>query len=285
MKTLIRNILFLTLLFIGSCKKTIVEENGVEPASSFETTDYIGVPYPLNPSLNCQNAPNYGDTLIYPQPPPANDYFMQPKNNQGLAGTYFSWPAGLSMNPHTGTIDLTRSETGQRYSVAFVLNGSKDTCLTQLILAGASYIDSVYVLTVSNKTATPYFNANPYGPQPCSGPGCFFDWNGFALDQGIVVDMNTGFIDLASTMANNPFGISPVNGTTIFTTIYYALNDNSNHAHQEIDLELMYFDHKSDIPQNLLTEISANMANTYGDVLLSKGPKPRPPLLIIVRQN
>jgi hypothetical protein len=285
MKTISLPILLLVLLWTSACKKTIDTQESPIQTTSTEPANYSGIPYPQNPSLDCKDAPNYGDTIIYPQPPANTDYFIQPKNNQGLTGTYYSWPAGLSINATTGAIDLTLSETGQRYAVAFVAAGSTDTCLAPLILAGASYVDSVYVLSESSKTAKPYFNANPYGPQPCLGPGCFFDWNGFALNQGIIVDMNTGFINLTATMANHPFGLSPANGTILLTTIYYALNDNSNYAHQQIGLELMYFDSKKDIPQEILSTIAMNMNFTYSDVLLSKGPKPRPPLLVIVRQN
>ena len=273
------------LIFVA-CKKTVTSPNLTTTDSTVITyQEYTGISYPVNPDFNCQYSPNYGDSIVYPQPPPGNDYFILPKNNTGLTGTYYSWPAGLSINPTTGSINLTRSQTGQRYSIGFVLKNGSDTCMTSLIIAGASYIDSIYNLSVSSNTAPPYFNANPFGPQPCAGPGCFFDWNGFAANQGIIVDLNTGVINLTATMLNNPFGPSPANGTTIQTTIYYALNDNSNYAHQEIDLLLMYFNHRSDIPESILNTVSNNISGTLSDALLSKGPSVRPPYLIIVRDN
>ena len=111
-----------------------------------------------------------------------------------------------------------------------------DTCMSQLIVAGAAYMDSVYVLAISDTTAKPYFNANPYGPPVCEGnqgQGCQFDYNNYAHDQGIEIDQKTGFIDLQKTMKNSLFGLIPINGTTVLTTIYYKLNDNSNYAPQK----------------------------------------------------
>ena len=69
-----------------------------------------------------------------------------PRITRESLGTYLSWPDGLKINSDTGAINLTQSETGQRYSIAFVKNGTTDTCMSQLIVAGAAYMDSVYVL-------------------------------------------------------------------------------------------------------------------------------------------
>jgi hypothetical protein len=107
------------------------------------------------------------------------------------------------MDPNTGAINLTKSETGERYSVAFVKSGTTDTCLTQLIVGGAAYMDSIYVLSQSDTTSRPYFNANPNTPSPCQGssgpgPGCQFVYNNAAQNQGSI-DQNTGYIDLKRT--------------------------------------------------------------------------------------
>ena len=92
-----------------------------------------------------------------------------PRIIREMHGTYLSWPDGLKMNAGTGAINLTKSETGQRYSVAFVKSGTTDTCMSQLIVAGAAYMDSVYVLSESDTTAKPYFNANPVRSFTLSG--------------------------------------------------------------------------------------------------------------------
>jgi hypothetical protein len=288
-------LLIAVMLSATACKKSVDPVNPDPVITTTHdttlTTLPVPVPYPVNPVQECDFAPNYGDSIVYPQPNSSGDFYVYPQNNQGIQGTYLSWPAGLQMDPKTGSIDLTGSETGQRYSVAFVKAGGSDTCMSQLIVAGASYMDSVYVLSQSDTTAVPYFNANPATPSPCTsgqgqgGPGCVFDYNNFAHNQGIEIDQNTGYIDLQKTMAKSPFGLLPLNGTTVLTTIYYKLNDNSNNAPQKIQLKMVYYNHKSDIPPGLLTSITDNLLNTLGNLLLSKGPSPRPPLIIIVRNN
>jgi hypothetical protein len=289
-------ILLCAIYFAVSCKKSIVTEqttvppnNGPVVSHPLDTTATTQkVPYPVNVLPGCNFAPNYGDSIVYPQPPSTSDFFVYPTNNQGLSGTYLSWPDGLRLDSKTGAIDLTQSETGQRYDIAFVKTGTTDTCLSQLIVAGAAYMDSVYVLAASDTTAKPYFNANPYGPPVClgnQGQGCQFDYNNFAHNQGVIVDQKTGFIDLQKTMQNSLFGLLPINGTTETTTIYYKLNDNSNFAPQKIQLKFMFYNHKSDIPPGLLASLTNKLINILTDLLISKSPSTRPPIIIITRYN
>ena len=286
-------ILLTTILLAAACKKSIEQPNTnpnpVTNPSKDTTLNLLVIPYPTNPTPECSNAPDYGDSIVYPQPPSSGDYYVNPLNNQGVGGTYLSWPDGLNLNASTGAIDLTKSETGQRYDVAFVKSGTTDTCLSHLIVAGAAYMDSVYVLAVSDTTAKPYFNANPYGPPVCQGSqggqGCQFDYNNYAHNQGIEIDQQTGFIDLKKTMKNSLFGLLPINGTTVNTTIYYKLNDNSNYAPQKIQLQLIFYNHKSDIPPGLLASITNKLLNTLSDLLISKAPSTRPPIIIITRYN
>jgi hypothetical protein len=288
-------ILLLTIYCAVACKKSVdqpITNNNVNVQHSSDTTLTVPVtpviPYPQTPVQECNYAPDYGDSIVYPQPPTSSDFYVYPQNNQGIIGTYLSWPDGLKMDSKTGAIDLTQSETGQRYAVAFVRNGTTDTCLSQLIVAGAAYMDSVYVLSQSDTTSKPYFNANPYGPAPClgnQGQGCQFDYNNYAHNQGIEIDQKTGFIDLKKSMEQGMFGLLPLNGTTVYTTIYYKLNDNSNYAPQKIQLKMVYYNHKSDVPNASLLTITDNLFSTLNDLLISKGPSSRPPLIVIVRDN
>jgi hypothetical protein len=241
-------------------------------------------PYPVTPTQECIYLPDYGDSIVYPQPA-AGNFYIYPKNSQGIQGTYLSWPQGLIINATTGTINVTQSQTGQRYDVAFVQYGTKDTCVSQLIVAGTAYMDSIYVLPQGNPIAAPYFNANPGIPSPCkSGKnGCLFDYFDYATRQGIAIDKNTGIIDLRNT-ASKIFGKNPFNGETLNTTIFYMLNDNSNRAPQHIPLQIIYYNRRSDIPPALIATITARRNSTFNNQLLTKGPAPvRPPIVIIVR--
>src|ERR1022692_127650 len=116
-------------------------------------------PYPQTMTTQCSGAPDYGDSILYLQPS-NGDYIVKPINNPA-SGQYFAWPVGMNINQYTGAIDISRSETGLRYSIGYVKNGTADTCLQTMILAGASYADSIYVLANSEQNALPYFNANP----------------------------------------------------------------------------------------------------------------------------
>jgi len=285
-------ILLFVILSVFACKKTSEQVN-TDPSiktsqDSVQQASIQQVPFPTTPMPECNNAPDYGDSILFPQPTSSNDYYVSPVNNKGIQGTYLSWPGGLVMDAQTGSIDLTKSQTGQRYAIAFVKGGTTDTCLSNLIIGGAAYMDSVYVLAVSDTTAKPYFNADPFGPPVCvgtQGKGCKFDYNDFAKNQGIEIDQNTGYIDLQKTMKKSPFGLLPVNGTTVYTTIYYMLNDNSNFAPQSIQLQMMYYNHKSDIPAGILASIGNKLWNALSYLLIDKKASPRPPLIIIVRSN
>jgi hypothetical protein len=287
--------ILLSISFISGCKKSLEEPN-ITPTAFTTATLHDSTltavyttqnPYPVTPVQECIYSPDYGDSIVYPQPSSGN-YYIYPQGTNGLKGKYFSWPLGLALDSNSGAINITASQTGQRYDLAFVQYGTTDTCISQLIVAGTSYMDSVYVLSKSDTSSDPYFNANPYAPSPCqdkSGPGaCQFDYNNFAKIQGVIVNKQTGFIDLQNT-AKNIFGRFPFNGETILTTIYYKINDNSNNAPQQIQLKLMYYDRKANVPASILSTISSNVASTLNYQLLSKGPSPRPPLILIVRNN
>lgn len=282
--------LLLTIVSLVSCKKT-VEQSGNTPNAFVQHDSITHVinttqnPYPITPVQECVYSPNYGDTILYPQPSSVGFSYAYPQNTNNVQGTYLSWPGGLVMDPNTGAINLTLSQTGQRYDIAFVQNGTTDTCISQLIVAGTAYMDSVYSLSESQSTAPPYVNANPGAPSPCQnqgGQGCQFDFGNFAKRQGVEVDNQTGAIALQRTV-RKAFGKNPVNGATVNTVIFYRLNDNSNYALQHIELQLIFYNSKSDIPAPLLATISARQSNALNTLLISKGPSSRPPLIVIVR--
>jgi len=282
----------IVLLSSIGCKKASETPNANQKINSQNDSLRVAntpmLPYPVKPAPECNNAPNYGDSIAYPQPTSSSDYYVYPVNNQGVQGTYLAWPGGLVLDPQTGSINMTKSQTGQRYDIAFVKSGTTDTCMSQMIVAGGAYMDSVYVLANSAQTAKPYFNANPFGPAVCvgnQGQGCQFDYNNQAKNQGIEIDQNTGFIDLQKTMRKSPFGLLPINGTTVYTTINYKLNDNSNFAPQSIQLQMVYYNHLSDVPSGLLSSVTNKLLNVLSYLLIDKKASSRPPLIIIVRSN
>jgi hypothetical protein len=253
------------------------------------------VPYPQAPVTGCSYSPNYGDTIIYPQPTNGPDFIVSPVNNPG-PGKYLSWPVGMVIDSASGAIDVTKSETGQRYAIGFVKSGTTDTCLTNLVIGGADYMDSIYVAENGATKAEPYFDANPFLTSICSSTGnpsgisCAFDVTGSAASQKVIVNNSTGEIDLKRTLdgtglLGGVFGLLPFNGETVTTTIYYRLNDASNNALQHIDLQLVYFDSRSQIGSGLLGNVLGKLDNLLSGNLISTSANPRPPLIIIVRRN
>lgn len=251
------------------------------------------VTFPQTPSTHCTGAPSYGDSIIFAQPSTIlNNYIVKPINHPD-SGTYFAWPQGMVLDRNTGAINVTKSETGLRYSLGWVKKGTTDTCLQTIILAGISYEDSLYVLNDAQRYAAPYYNADPFMAPVCTGSsGCAFDVTGQAALQFIIMNNATGVIDLQAT-ANKAFGLVPLNGTTVQTNISYRLNDASNMALQQIKVTLIYYNKKSDVPPDLLAVISDRLNKVLNQVLLINLPtaasqqsisnNPRPPIIIVTR--
>jgi len=252
-------------------------------------------PFPVTTPVaisSCSFAPIYGDTIIFPQPAVnGQDYIFNVVNSPGT-GKYFAWPQGMVIDPNTGAINLTKSETGLKYAIGFVRDGSTDTCLSTLVVGGAAYMDSIYVIADGQTAALPYYDANPVLASVCAGGGCTFDVNGKAASQKVIVNKTTGIIDLEKTLNGSglsgvlggAFGLLPVNGSTVTTTIYYKLNDASNNALQHIDVQLQYYDTRSAIGAGLLGNVLNKLNNLLSGNMISNYANPRPPLIMIVRR-
>jgi hypothetical protein len=240
----------------------------------------------------CSALPIYGDTIVFTQPVTGSDYIVTPVNNPG-PGKYLSWPVGMVIDSTTGAIDLTASETGLKYAIGFVPSGTTDTCMSTLVVGGADYADSVYVLSEGETNALPYFDGNPDLLNVCAtGNGCTFDVTGSAAKQKVIVNTTTGVIDLEKTLngtsllsLGGAFGLVPVSGQTITTDIYYKLNDPSNDALQHISVQLVYYDSKSLINIGLLNTVLTKLDNLISGNMISTSVNPRPPLVVIVRHN
>jgi len=247
-------------------------------------------PFPQQTPVNaCLLAPLYGDTIIYPQPTSGSDYIMNVVNSPG-AGKYLSWPVGMVIDSVSGAIDVTASQTGLQYAVGFVKNGTTDTCLQTLVIGGASYEDSVYYIAEGQTNAFPYFEANPNLINTCAtGNGCSFDVTGSAANIGVVVNTSTGVINLQKTLdgallgLGGAFGLLPQNGSSVTATIYYKLNDPSNYALQNIQVQLVYYDKASLINSGLLSTVLLKLDNLLSGHLIDNSANPRPPLVVIVR--
>jgi hypothetical protein len=287
----------LLLLVFVACNKANRSDNNPETNTSESSggDSSIDANTLLTNNVQCPNAPNYGDSIIYLQPK-SGDYTVQPVNNIGIQGTYVSWPEGLDLNKNTGEIDLSKSETGARYVIAFIKKGTTDTCVSQLILGGITYMDSIYVIGNNDTLAAPVFNANPMVSPVCdasddtdypdnNGNGnnkCSFDDDApgsKANDQKLRVRTKSGIINLKRSVADGLFGPNLKNGDNKKIKIVYQLNDNSKKANQKLTVQVYYYDKVSNIPATLKNEVH-NKRLSMMDYHIVNG-KPRPPLLII----
>jgi hypothetical protein len=293
------SVLLLILVIVFACRKSVAPTTLSAPYQSQHNHELIQntqkvdsvspIPYPQAPVLGCSYAPMYGDSIIFPQPTSGgSDYIVSPVNNPGQ-GTYMSWPQGLALNPTTGAIDVTQSQGGERFNIGFVQNGTTDTCITTLIVGGASYMDSVYVLANNASQAYPYFNADPYLASVCATSGvsgsCQFDVTGSAKSMHVIVNNNSGMIDLQKSLDQGAFGLLPLNGQAISPVIYYELNDGSNMALQNIQVNILYYYSKSQIGPSLLNNLTSKLNNILLNLLIMNQGNPRPPMIIITRFN
>jgi hypothetical protein len=286
---------FVLLLVIVACNKTDNTDNG-DPEKVKEEEIVNGTPLSGNPSTTCTNAPNYGDSIVFSKPRTGGDIFVEPINNTGIQGTYLSWPEGLIINRTSGAINLSQSETGVRYKVAFVKKGTTDTCVSQLIVGGLSYMDHIYVIDQHDTLAKPIFNADPFGPSICDASDdsdypdggangnnkCQFDNaapGSKANDLRLRVRTTSGIINLKKSLTDGLFPPNVKNGDFKMIPIQYKLSDASNQALQTVTVQVMYFDKVTSIPQTLQLEISSKNTSMLSYQVVNG--KPRPPLLII----
>jgi hypothetical protein len=281
-----------SLFIYAACNKDAKqdESTGTTTDSTFDTNNLS-----VN-SSTCPGAPNYGDSIVYLKPKNSGDFFANPVNNIGVDGTYLSWPEGLKINKNTGVINLSQSETGVRYNIAFIKKGGTDTCVSQLIVGGLTYLDGIYVLDQGDTLAKPVFNADPFASSVCddsddtdypdnNGNGnnkCVFD-NDLpgqrANDQKLRVRTKSGIINLKKSVEDGLFGKNPKNGDSKKIQIRYQLNDASQKANQKIAVQVVYYDKVSGIPNATLQEIASKRANMLSYRIVNG--KPRPPFIII----
>jgi len=266
---------------------------------------------PLQIMASC-SGPDYGDSIIFGKwKGPNNDYTIKPKKIADK-GTYLARPEGLVIDPATGEINVSKSESGVRYEVGFVKRGATDTCFSTLIVSGITYADAIYSIDANDTLAIPYYNANPATAPVCDGsddtdypgqgnPGgnanCEFDddddddnGNGKndepppgqkANDKNLKVRTKSGIINLKKSLDEGLFGLNPQNGDNKLITIYYRLNDQSNKALQNITVQVWYYNKRSDVPIAQQYTIASRKA-AFMQYQVING-RPRPPMIILTR--
>lgn len=196
----------------------------------------------------------YPDTIFYPRNTSDKDdeYIVMPLVVQ--EGKYGSFPDGLQLDGNSGAIRVNKSETGLKYIVWFVKDGTRDTCKKFVTISGINYRDSIFTVAGSRSTASiPVYNANAQAPIACTG-GCEFGKDLAA--QGVVINQSTGTIDLKKTIQNGALGANPKNGTFKDFVVNYRISDKSQKTLNSITVRLIYYKLRSQIPDSLINIIN-----------------------------
>ncbi len=188
---------------------------------------------------------SYGDSILYRQNQAA-DYIVSPVGNT-LTGTYTGFPEGIEIDPRTGAINVSKSETGLRYKIIFFPDGTTDSVSTMVVLSGINFLDGFYKLTTSDSILRPLYNATGGKPVPGIGGGSVFDEGSGCNSAGCNVNTGDGTINLAQTVRNGVFGATPTNNDRHEFQMKYRINDNSGKASNALNVKLYYFETMSDV--------------------------------------
>src|ERR1700759_1932889 len=155
MKNTLRFVILIIAGFIGaiSCKK--------------ENNSTINPPAPpTNVSFG------YGDSVFYLNPQ-VTDYVISPVKSQ--TGEYIGFPDGIDIDTKTGEINVSKSETGLRYRITFIPDGTNDSVSTEIVISGINFLDGFYKLTTADSVLKPLYNASVGNPIPGVNNGTIFD--------------------------------------------------------------------------------------------------------------
>jgi hypothetical protein len=272
-------ILMLTVSF-SACKK--------------DNTGGITQPTPGGSALN------YGDSIFYLKNQ-TGDYIVFP--NQMQTGRYYGFPEGLDLDGNSGAINISKSETGLRYRISFIPDGSTDSSQTIIVISGINFRDGFYKLTTADSVIKPLYNANLSSAVPGVHNGSAFDIGSGCNTAGCNVDFAAGSINLAQTVRNGVFGAIPTNNDRHEFDLNYEINDQSGKAPNTIRVKLYYFNSIADVTQEVYDIInsregallgvqpkpisfagltSTNSTSSQTTVLGKAVPKPRPPCIFIL---
>jgi hypothetical protein len=281
MKNILRTILWSVLVILSSCKK---DNSGGNPQPTPGAADL-----------------SYGDSIFYLRNQ-ASDYIVLPLQNR--PGQYSGFPEGIDIDQNSGAINISKSETGLRYRISFVPDGTTDSIHSVIVISGINFLDGFYKLTTTDSVIRPLYNANANSSVPGLNNGTAFDIGSGCNSAGCNVSTTVGSINLAQTVRNGVFGATPSNNDRHEFDLNYEINDKSGKAPNTIRVKLYYFDSINDVTQEVYDIINSREGALFGvqprpipfasnitsinsvdgqTTILGKAvPKPRPPCIFIL---
>lgn len=224
---------------------------------------------------------SYGDSILYMKPV-AGDYIVKPVKHR--VGTYTGFPDGIEIDETTGAINVSKSETGLRYRITHTApDGTKTE--TKVVLSGITFKDYFYFLSTGDSVAIPIYNSDPSRLLPLSGSS--FDEGNVCNNAGCAVKTTDGSINLAQTVRNGVFGITPRNDERKTFEIRYRINDASGKTENRLKVLLYWYNSLADVPADVWETLNGRIDE---GVFLRGGSaeaiigtaKPRPPCVIII---
>jgi len=235
---------------------------------------------------------SYGDSILYLKNQ-TTDYIVYPTEQK--PGQYFGFPDGIEIDQTTGAINVSKSESGLRYRVDYV-SPEGDTSTTMVVVSGINFLDKFHHLSQGDSIAFPIYNASLDRILPVNGSD--FDEGNNANSSGCSVQTINGQINLAQTIRNGVFGVSPQNDAKQEFDIYYRLNDGSDKALNKIRVKIYYYDTMDNVAPDLLQTLQDREDNgvflrsmpkpipaspsTARTASIQKVARPRPPCIIII---
>ena len=234
-----------------------------------------------SPALPATNNLIYGDSIFYIRNQ-STDYLVSPVQSKG--GTYRAFPEGLNIDNATGTINVSKSETGMRYKVSFI-SATGDTTVNYVVISGINFPDKYYKLAAGDSVAFPVYNANSALRLPPSS----FDEDKVATNSGCAIKTNNGQINLTESIRNGLFGATPQNNTKKGFNVKYRLDDQSGKALNSINILIYYFNTMSDVTPDLLQTVIDHQIMTLqpnntsvATGTIQAASKPRPPCIVVI---
>jgi hypothetical protein len=224
---------------------------------------------------------SYGDSIFYLNVASTN--IISPKPLSKL-GKFYGFPAGIELDSLNGNIDIANSETGLRYKIMFVPDGTTDTVSTKIVLSGINFYDHIYHITKGDSIATPVYNANGKAYVPGlfgTGTSNVFDDGNGCNNQGCNVSLANGSINLTQSLRSG--AIPSTHDAQKEFVYYYRMDDKSSKTQNKLKVKLYYYNKMADIPQYLWDILLIDHAGTIlRTTIAQRVAKPRPPCMIIV---
>lgn len=168
-----------------------------------------------------------------------------------IDGTFTVEPTGLDIDPKTGIFGVNSSVSGGEYTVTYTSKDGYTTCKTSVVISGIDYLDAIVdVTTPETSVVTPVVDAQPDIPAPQG----FYDVDGSATQQNLVINRETGAIDLRATLQqiNEQEFVGAIipDGFSRKYTIKYTFT--SNDVQLISSLEVVIYWYLDEIPEELL---------------------------------